>query len=76
MTTSMGSEAIFAFFSLTDGQNMCRINAHIQQECAHKKLRALSYIGAEKITFPPKPDGQTDIHTDGQALAFKEQLRY
>ncbi len=31
-------------------------------------MRALSYIGAEKITFPPKPDihtdRQTDIHTD------------
>ncbi len=26
-----------------------------------QKMRALSYIGAEKITFPPKPD----IHTDG-----------
>ncbi len=24
-----------------------------------QKMRALSYIGAEKITFPPKPD----IHT-------------
>ena len=28
-----------------------------------QKMRALSYIGAEKITFPPKP---TDIHTDGR----------
>ena len=28
-------------------------------------MRALSYIGAEKITFPPKPGGQTDIHMDG-----------
>ena len=39
-----------------------------------QKMRALSYIGAEKITFPPKPDIQTDIHTyihtDGQTLAF------
>ncbi len=25
-----------------------------------EKMRALSYIGADKITFPPKPDGQTD----------------
>ena len=25
---------------------------------------ALSQSGAEKITFPPKPDGQTDIRTD------------
>ncbi len=28
-----------------------------------QKIRALSYIGAKKITFPPKPDIQTDIHT-------------
>ncbi len=26
-------------------------------------MRALDYIGAEKITFLPKPDRQTDIHT-------------
>ncbi len=26
---------------------------------------ALSQSGAEKITFPPKPDGHTDRHTDG-----------
>ena len=29
-----------------------------------QKMRALSYIGAEKITFPPKPDIQTDRYTD------------
>ncbi len=29
-----------------------------------QKMRALSYIGAEKITFPSKPDIQTDRHTD------------
>ena len=28
-----------------------------------QKMRALSYIGAEKITFPPKPDIQIDRHT-------------
>ncbi len=26
-------------------------------------MRALSYIGAEKTTVPPKPDIQTDRHT-------------
>ena len=26
-------------------------------------MRALAYIGAEKITFPPKPDIQTDRQT-------------
>ena len=30
----------------------------------HRKMRALSYIGAEKITFPPKPDGQKDRRMD------------
>ena len=29
-----------------------------------QKMRALSYIGAEKITFPPKPDRPTDRPTD------------
>ncbi len=28
-----------------------------------QKMRALSYIGAEKITFPPKPDRHTGRHT-------------
>ena len=37
-----------------------------------QKMRALSYIGAEKITFPPKPDRHTDIHTDGPTFAFIE----
>ncbi len=26
-----------------------------------QKMRDLSYIGAQKITFPPKPDRRTDI---------------
>ncbi len=29
-----------------------------------QKMRALSYRGAKKITFPTKPDGQTDRQTD------------
>ena len=29
---------------------------------------ALSQLGAEKIAIPPKPDGQTDIQTDGHLL--------
>ena len=28
-------------------------------------IEALSQSGAEKITFPPKPNGQTDIRTNG-----------
>ena len=34
-------------------------------------MRALSYIGAEKITFTPKPDGQIDRHTDGGTYGNK-----
>ena len=30
----------------------------------HKKIGAISQLGAEKIAFPTKPDGQTDIQTD------------
>ncbi len=30
-----------------------------------EKMRALSYIGAEKIAFPHKPDGQTYGRTHG-----------
>ena len=30
----------------------------------HKKNKAISQLGAEKITFPPKPDGHTYRHTD------------
>ncbi len=48
-----------------------------------QKMRALSYIGAEKITFPPKPDRQ-DIHTDRRtdisvyrvALLLKRTIMY
>ena len=29
-----------------------------------KKIGAISQLGAEKITFPPKPDGHTDRRTD------------
>ena len=28
-----------------------------------EKMRALSYIGAEKLTFSPKPDIHADRHT-------------
>ncbi len=41
---------------------------------------AISQLGAEKITFPPKPDGHTDRYTDirsdrqtdGRTFAFIE----
>ena len=31
-----------------------------------KKIGAISQLGAEKITFPPKPDIQRYIQTDGR----------
>ncbi len=52
MTTSISSKA---FCSITDGQtdNIYRIDAHLLGESAQKK-GAISQLGAEKITFPPK----------------------
>ncbi len=44
---------------------MFRIDAHIQEECVQKKMRVLSYIVAEKISFPPKYKEHTYGHTDG-----------
>ncbi len=38
----------------------------IYKRNVHTKMRALSYEGAEKISVPPKPDGHTDIQTDGR----------
>ena len=35
-----------------------------------KRIRTLSLLGAEKITFPPKPDGQTDRQIYGRTLVF------
>ena len=32
----------FCLSSLTDSQNICRIDAHIREKCAHKKIRPLS----------------------------------
>ena len=37
-----------------------------------EKMKALSQLGAEKITFTPKPDGHTDRQTDGRTFAFIE----
>ncbi len=36
----------------------------IYKRNVHTKNESSSYIGAEKITFPTKPDGQTDRWTD------------
>ena len=35
-----------------------------------QKMRALSYLRADKITFPPKHDGQTDGRTYGQNICI------
>ncbi len=31
---------------------------------AQKEIGAISQVWAEKITFPPKPDGRTDIQSE------------
>ena len=41
-----------------------------------KKIGAISQLGAEKITFPPKPDRQTDIHIDGRTDGRKDICFY
>ncbi len=39
-----------------------------------QKMRALSYIGADRITFPPKPDRQTYRRTDISVYRLAELL--
>ncbi len=48
----------------TDGQNIYRIDAHLWGKSAQKEIGAISQLGAEKITIPPKPDRRTDLRTD------------
>ncbi len=66
MTTSISSKALLLFVAWpTD-----RRTKYLQTRCSYtremctQKIRALSYIGAEKITFPPKPDRKTYRRTD------------
>ncbi len=40
------------------------------REICTQKIGAISQLGAEKITFPPKPDGHTVRQTDGWTFAF------
>ncbi len=74
-TASVSSEnnhILNKHYRQTDGQNIYRIDAHLWGEFAQKKFGAISQLGAEKITFPPKPDGHIDIQTDGRTFAFIE----
>ncbi len=67
----------------TNGQNIYRIDAHLRWESAQQNGE-ISQLGAEKSTFPPKPDRQTYIHTDGRtdicfyrvALLLRTKLLY
>ncbi len=43
-------------------KNIYRIDAHLWGESPQKEIGVISQLGAEKITFPPKPDGRTDGH--------------
>ena len=40
----------------------------IEEGNLHQKNVGISQLGAEKITFPPKPDRHTDRHTDEHLL--------
>ena len=71
MTTSISSRA---FCSITDRQTDKIFTEYmlIYEGNLHKKIGAISQLGTEKITFPPKPDGHTDRQTyrqtDGHLL--------
>ena len=60
---------MFAFCSLIDrptGKIFIEHCSYMRGMCTTKKIRTLSQLVAEKIVFPPKPDGHTDGQTDGQ----------
>ncbi len=82
MTTSISSEALLPFVAWpTD-----RRTKYLKNRCSYtsgmctQKMWALSYIGAEKITFPPKRGWhmdrrQTDICFYRVALLLKRQWK-
>ncbi len=51
-----------------------RMTTSISREARRNQTTIL--IRGRKNHVSPKPDRQTDIHTDGRTLAFIEQLRY
>ena len=71
MKTSISSEPFVAL--PTD-----RRTKYLQNRCSFmrgiciNKIGAISQLGTEKITFPPKPDGHTDRRTYGRTFAFIE----
>ncbi len=71
MKTSTSSKS---FCSITDRQTDKIFTDYmlIYEGNLHKKIGAIFQLGAEKITFLPKPDGQTDRHTDGRTTVFIE----
>ncbi len=67
MTTSISSEAFFVFCSLTDRPTdkifvewMLKYKRKV-----HTKNESFILYRGREITFPPKPDIQTYIQTDG-----------
>ena len=50
--------------------NKIKIESKIKKKLNERKLRTLSQLGAEKIKFPSKPDGQTDLQTDGRTFGY------
>ena len=49
------------WFTLLGKEKMYNNNIH---KAKLEEIRPLSLLGAEIITFPPKPNGQTDNNTD------------
>ena len=43
---------------------------------ARRNQTSLSLLGAEKIKFSPKPDGQTDIRTGGRTYGWTDIFIY
>ena len=70
MTTS-----ISAFCILTDEQNIFRIDAHISEECAHKKTDLYIFYWLRKLHFLLNLSiGRTDRQTVGRTDIFNYRI--
>ncbi len=64
---------ISAFSSLTDRPTNKIFVEYMRGICTEKN-RTLSQLGAEKIAFPPKPNGQADGHKNKVNRTTEAQL--
>ena len=56
---------------MADRQNIYTIDTNIWENVQIRNQTSILIIGRENHVFP-KPDGQTDRHTDGRILVFIE----